>query len=152
MIESCVLGPKTSSERQAGYQTNIPPTVVYCCIYPEQRNNLPPFTKPPRPVFDPSRNHWGTPRNTFTTCITRISSWMLESTECTSPHPETPWRLTEADVPDKVQIFVPTSSPGDSKKEEWMDSHMEFMAEIEDDPDYLTIYSDDSLTTERGRR
>ena len=26
MIESCVLGPKTGPERQAGYQTNFPPT------------------------------------------------------------------------------------------------------------------------------
>ena len=28
MIESCVLGPKTGPERQAGYQTNFPPTAV----------------------------------------------------------------------------------------------------------------------------
>ena len=28
MIESCVMGPKTGPERQAGYQTNIPPTSV----------------------------------------------------------------------------------------------------------------------------
>ena len=26
MMESCVLGPKTGPERQAGYQINIPPT------------------------------------------------------------------------------------------------------------------------------
>ena len=25
-MESCVLGPKIGPERQAGYQTNIPPT------------------------------------------------------------------------------------------------------------------------------
>ena len=29
MIESRVLGPKTSPERRAGYQTNIPPTTAH---------------------------------------------------------------------------------------------------------------------------
>ena len=35
MIESCVLGPKTGPERWAGYQTNIPPTMVsVVVVYP----------------------------------------------------------------------------------------------------------------------
>ena len=34
MIESRVLGPKTGPERQAGYQTNIPPTPFHFVSIP----------------------------------------------------------------------------------------------------------------------
>ena len=37
-------------------------------------------------------------------------------------------------------------------KEDWADNHAEFVAETEDDPGYLLVYSDGSLTERQGRR
>ena len=37
-------------------------------------------------------------------------------------------------------------------KEDWADNHTEFIAETVDDPRYLLMYSDSSLTERQGRR
>ena len=76
---------------------------------------------------------------------------MLEHTEWTKPHPQPPWRIMEVDILDRVQIYTPAANP-DLKRDEWTDSYIQFAAEIEDDPQYLMVYSDRSLTEERGRR
>src|SRR5258708_16799316 len=86
------------------------------------------------------------------TCITRISKRILENTEHTKPHPEPPWRLTEIDIPDNIQVFLLTNTPGQSSKEEWTNKHIEFMTEIEDNDHYLIVYSDGSLTNNDSRR
>ena len=105
--------------------------LIYCCTYPDQRENQPPFAPPPLPVFDQLKNTRGNPRNKFTTCITRVSRQMLDHTECMEPHPEMPWRLTELDIPNNIQVFIPVSNPGESKKEEWTNNHIEFTIKIE---------------------
>ncbi len=68
------------------------------------------------------------------------------------PHPEPPWRLTEIDIPDNVQIFLPTNTPRQSSKEEWTNNHIKLMTEIEEDNSCLIVYSDGSLTEKDGRR
>ena len=72
--------------------------------------------------------------------------------QCTKPHPKPPWRITEIDIPENIQIFLLTNTPGQSSKEEWTNNHIEFTTEIEDDDWYLIIYSDSSLTDKSSRR
>ncbi len=86
------------------------------------------------------------------TCITRISKRILQETEHIKPHPEPPWRLMEINIPDNVQIFLPTNTPSQSSKEEWTDNHIKFTTEIEDNDHCLIIYSDGSLMGKNGRR
>ena len=64
----------------------------------------------------------------------------MTDTECTEPHPE------------RVQHFLPTNTLGMSAKDDWADNHAEFIAETEDNPRYLLVYSDGSLTKRQGRR
>ena len=87
----------------------------------------------------------------FTTCITRISNRILTDTKHTKLHPEAPWRITKINIPEKVQL-LPTNTLGKSVKEDWANNHAEFIAETKDDPRYLLIYSDGSLTERQGRR
>ena len=68
--------------------------LIYCHTYLEQRENQPLFAPPPLPVFDQSKNTRGNPRSKFTTCIMRVSRWMLDHTKCMEPHLEMPWRRT----------------------------------------------------------
>ena len=123
-------------------------TTQSTAIYPDQRDSQPLLSPPPLPVFNQSKNTRGNPRNKFTMCITRISKCILDHTEHTIPHPKTPWRLTEMDIPNRVQVFIPDSRPGESNKEEWTDKHIEFAAEIKENPKYLLVYSNGSLTIE----
>ena len=53
---------------------------------------------------------------------------------------------------DHIQTFIPDILPGTSLKEEWMNDHLEFVTEHEDNPDYLFVYSDGSCTEENGKR
>src|SRR5258708_1615235 len=41
---------------------------------------------------------------------------------------------------------------GNSFKDQWKDNHLNFMAENDDNPDFLFVYSDGLLTEQRGRR
>ena len=77
---------------------------------------------------------------------------MLEDMECITPHVELPWRTSEINIPDHVQIFSPLTEPGNSFKDQWRDDHINFMTENDDNPNFLFIYSDSSLTDQRGRR
>ena len=42
--------------------------------------------------------------------------------------------------------------PGRSAKEQWKDDHNNFVTDLADNPDFLFVYSDRSLTEQRGRR
>ena len=68
------------------------------------------------------------------------------------PHAEPPWHLSEVDFNDRVKQFILENSPGKSIKEDWADIHMELITEEEDNPNILFIYSDGSLTEEKGIR
>ena len=50
MIESRVLGPKTSPERRAGYQTNFPPTTLHSTL--QKYNNAAAAMIPPKPSLN----------------------------------------------------------------------------------------------------
>jgi hypothetical protein len=43
-------------------------------------------------------------------------------------------------------------APGESHKRTWTDDHLEFINEIEDDPEYLYVYTDGSLREAEGKR
>src|SRR5260221_13834413 len=88
---------------------------ITCHIYLEQRENTIPISPPLLPTYDNTKKHHGNPRIKFTTCVTRISKRTLQDTECTKPHPEPPWRLTEINIPDNIQIFLPTNTPGQER-------------------------------------
>ncbi len=124
---------------------------IVCQLYPEQREDTTPLYPPPLPTYNNSKRHCRNPKIKFTTCITRISKRILEHTEHTKPHPKPPWRITEINIPENIQIFLPTNTPGQSSKEEWTNNHIKFMTEIEDDDQYLIIYSDSSLMDKSGR-
>ena len=40
---------------------------------------------------------------------------------------------------------------GESAKEKWTDDHNEFIAENEDNPEFIAVYADGSLTKRNGR-
>ena len=124
---------------------------VLCCIALEHRNNTLPLTPPPLPYATKKRYRFN-PATRITTSITRISNQMLEDMEHITPHVELPWRTSEIDIPDHVQIFSPLTEPGNSFKDQWRDNHINFVTENDDNPNFLFIYSDGSLTEQRGRR
>ena len=51
-----------------------------------------------------------------------------------------------------VVTFLPPNHQGESVKEQWTDDHIEFIAENENNPEFLAIYADGSLTKKEGRR
>ncbi len=123
---------------------------IICCVYPDQR--IQPIPVAPLPPFIESRRYWTNLRTKFTTCITHISKWILEETEHTFPNAEPPWRLSEVNLHDRVILFTPENRPGESIKEEWANTHLEFTTEEEGNEDILFVYSDGSLSEQEGRR
>src|SRR5260370_6050789 len=98
------------------------------------------------------RRHRTNPKQKFMTCITCVSKRMLENTERIFPHTEPPWRLSEVNFNDRIKLFILENTPGKSIKEDWADAHMELITEEEDNPNILFVYSDGSLTEEKGIR
>ena len=88
----------------------------------------------------------------FNTCITCISKHILDGTERISPNAKPPWRISELEILDRVKIFTLPTTPGVSVKEQWRDDHINFVTELEDNNDFLFIYSDRSLMEQGGRR
>ena len=76
---------------------------------------------------------------------------MLEETERISPNTEPPWRPSKIDLDNRVKIFIPTNLSGKSVKEDWANTHLEFTTEEEENKDFLTVYSDGSLSERKGR-
>ena len=125
---------------------------VTCRVYPDQRENPIPQTLPPLPPFKPSKRYRMNPRLKFNTCITHISKHILDGTERISLNAEPPQRISELEIPDRVKIFTPPTTPGVSVKEQWRDDHINFVTELEDNDDFLFVYSDGSLMEQGGRR
>src|SRR5258708_25467052 len=125
---------------------------ISCRIAPEHRAEPIPQMTPPLPPHAPSRRQRIKPRTKASTCITRISNRILKDTERITPHAEPPWRTSELDIPEYVQIFTPLTEPGRSSKDSWRDDHNNFIAENEENPEFLFVYSDGSLTEKGGRR
>src|SRR5260221_11924591 len=48
-------------------------------------------------------------------------------------------------------MFLPPNQQGESVKKQWMNDHSKFIAENEDNPEFLTIYMDSLLTKKNGR-
>jgi len=69
------------------------------------------------------------PRTKLTTCITRVSTRILEETEHITLNAEPPWRPSEVDLDDRVRLFILENISGKSMKEEWANSHLEFLTE-----------------------
>ena len=67
------------------------------------------------------------------------------------PLPWPPWHESDMDNQEHVVTFLPPNQQGESAKEEWTDDHNEFIAENEDNPKFITMYADGSLT-KRNRR
>ncbi len=58
----------------------------------------------------------------------------------------------ELNIPEYIQIFTPLTEPRRSFKDSWRDNHTNFVAENKENPKFSFIYSDRSLTEQRGRR
>src|SRR6266436_2617339 len=125
---------------------------ITCRIYPDQRTQPTPVSPPPLPPNNESKRYRSNPKNKFTTCITQVSKHILDETECITPNAKPPWRPSEVDLDDRVKIFIPANLAGELVKEEWVNAHMELMAEEEDNNDILFVYSDSSLSEKGGRR
>ncbi len=85
-------------------------------------------------------------------CITRIAHHIQQIMERINPLAMAPWHDTDLDKLEWVNTFLPTNVTGKSVKEQWSNDHTEFLAENEDNPKFLTIYTDGSLTHKEGRR
>ncbi len=48
-------------------------------------------------------------------------------------------------------MFLPPNQQGESVKKQWTNDHTKFIAENEDNPEFLAIYMDGSLTKKNGR-
>ncbi len=92
------------------------------------------------------------PKTKHTTCITQVSKRIIEETKCTHPNAEPPWRPSEIDFEDRVQIYTLGNLAGESVKKVWANNHMELVMEEEDNRDILFIYSDSSLLEKNRRR
>ena len=57
-----------------------------------------------------------------------------------------PWHDADLDTAEQVCTFLPPSIQGESVKDQWSDDHTEFIAENEENPEFLAIYADRSLT------
>ncbi len=125
---------------------------ISCRIGPEHRVKPIPLTIPPLPPHAPSRRQRANARTKSSTCITRTSKCILEDTECVIPHAEPPWRTSDLDIPDYVQVFTPPTEPRKTFKDTWKDNHINFVAENDENPEFLFVYSDGSLTEQKGRR
>src|SRR5258708_6970500 len=86
------------------------------------------------------------------TCITHIAHCIQQTTERINPLATAPWHDMDLDKLKWVHTFLPTNVTGKSVKEQWSNNHTEFIAENEDNPEFLTIYTDGSLTHKEGRR
>src|SRR5258708_17326582 len=91
-------------------------------------------------------------KKTPPTCISCISQCTQQITERINPLAMALWHDKDTDKLDTVQTFLPTNIQGESVKEQWTDDHIEFITENEDNPNFLVIYSDGSLTNKDGRR
>src|SRR5260221_1693139 len=91
-------------------------------------------------------------KKTPPTCISCISQCTQQITERINPLAMALWHDQDTDKLERVQTFLPTNIQGESVKEQWTDDHIEFITENEDNPNFLVIYSDGSLTNKDGRR
>ncbi len=62
-----------------------------------------------------------------------------------------PWHDADLGRVERVRTFLPTNIQGKSDKEQWTNDHIEFIAENEDNPQFLAIYTDGSLTHKDGK-
>ncbi len=125
---------------------------IVCHIYPDQRAQPQPITPPPLPPFNTSKRYRTNLKTKYTTHITQVSQRILEETECIIPNAKPPWRPSKVDLDDRIRVFIPKNLSGKSVKEEWADTHLEFMTEEEGNKDTLLIYSDGSLSERKGKQ
>ncbi len=62
-----------------------------------------------------------------------------------------PWHDASLDSMECVITFLPPNQQGESSKRQWTDDHIEFLAENKENPEFLAIYADGSLTKKDSR-
>ena len=62
-----------------------------------------------------------------------------------------PWHESDIDNQECVITFLLPNQQGESAKEKWTDDHNELIAENEDNPEFIAVYADSSLTKRNGR-
>ncbi len=72
--------------------------------------------------------------------------------ERTHPLATTPWHDADPDTTVCVHTFLPPNTQGKSAKDLWADNHTELIAENKDNPNFITIYADGSLTKKDGKQ
>ncbi len=74
------------------------------------------------------------------------------NTECLHPHAEPPWQRSEydQDLHEQVHLYVPENKEGTSVKLEWAEDHTSLYDEYKDDSEYMFIYTDGSLSYDKG--
>ncbi len=74
------------------------------------------------------------------------------NTECIFPHAEPPWHRSEYDhdLHKRIRIYVPENKEGTSVKLEWAEDHSNLYDEYKDNSEYMFIYTDGSLSYDKG--
>ncbi len=74
------------------------------------------------------------------------------NTEHLHPHAEPPWWRSEydQDLHKWVHLYVPENKEGMSVKLEWAEDHTSLYDEYKDDSEYMFIYTDSSLSYDKG--
>ena len=62
-----------------------------------------------------------------------------------------PWHDADPHNQECICTFLPPNQQGESVKDIWTDDHIEFIVENEENPNFLTVYTDGSLTKNNGR-
>ena len=84
-------------------------------------------------------------------CISHIAEQTQENTERIHPLAMAPWHDTDPHNQECICTFLPPNQQGESVKDIWTDDHIEFIVENKENPNFLAVYADGSLTKNNGR-
>ena len=115
---------------------------------------LDPPHKKSRNWSDPARRARDRSKQLQSTTLWRIATRMAPNSEVIDATDEPPWHETLHDeiFRGRLMVKVPRNEAGESFKEEWAKTHRDTISELELDDANLLVYTDGSLSFERGIR
>src|SRR5258708_2792532 len=139
------------------------PTNPVICQIPEQyRGNILIPSPPPLPCFPlPPQNciaaylikqHESRIKKNTSTRIICMLKLITPNTKHIDLHAEPPWCRSKFnyDIQDRIWFYLPENAPGKSVKLEWAEDHANLYNENKEDNDFLFVYTDSSLSFDKG--
>src|SRR5258708_15052864 len=133
------------------------------CRIPEQyRDDIPNPSSPALPWLPPAprnlmapyliRQYKSKAKKTISTRLTIMANAITSNTERIHPYAEPPWRRLEynLDIHERIRLYIPENREGTSLKVEWAEDHANLYDEYQDDNDFMFIYTDGSLSCDKG--